>query len=79
MSQKGSYYFSHKETFSVVLFGLVDADYRFIYMDFGCNGKISDIGFFEMQVILRLLKRIASIFLQLEVFEEVMKYSHLWS
>ena len=49
MSQKGSYYFSYKETFSVVLFGLVDADYRFIYMDFGCNGKISDVGFFEMK------------------------------
>ena len=31
----GSYYFNYKGTFSVVLLGLVDADYKFIYINVG--------------------------------------------
>ena len=29
-------------TFSIVLMALVDADYKFIYVDIGCNSRISD-------------------------------------
>ena len=36
------------------------------------------VEFFEMQVFLRLLKKVASIIPQLEVFQEVMKHAHLW-
>ena len=43
----GSYYFNYKHSFSVVLLALVDSDYKFIYVDIGCNGRVSDGGVFR--------------------------------
>jgi len=40
----GSYYYNYKGTFSVVLFGIVNANYEFIYVNSGTNGRVSDGG-----------------------------------
>ena len=41
----GSYYFNYKSSFSIVLWTY--ADYKFLYVNVGCNGRISDGGVFR--------------------------------
>ncbi|XP_063895455.1 uncharacterized protein LOC135118162 [Helicoverpa armigera] len=43
----GSTYYNYKGTFSIVLLGIVNANYEFIYVNAGINGSISDGGVFN--------------------------------
>ena len=44
-------------TFSIVLIALVDANYNFIYVDVGAQGRISDAGVFNNCSLSEKLKR----------------------
>ena len=41
-NKSGSLFYNYKNFFSIVLFGLVDADYKFLYVDVGAEGRSSD-------------------------------------
>ena len=40
----GSHFFNYKSYNSIVFFALVDANYKFLYIDIGTNGRIGDAG-----------------------------------
>lgn len=55
-ANSGSYYFNYKHTFSIVLLALVDADYKFLYVDIGCNGRVADGGVFKNSALFASLE-----------------------
>lgn len=49
--------FNYKHTFSVVLMALVDANYKLLYIDVGCKGRISDGGVFNRSTLCSAIER----------------------
>ena len=43
-AKSGSTFLNYKQTFSVVLMAIVDANYKFLYVNVGAQGRISDAG-----------------------------------
>ena len=60
--RSGGEFFNYKHTFSIVLMALVDADYKFLYMNVACNGRVSDGGVFEGCTLQQALARRSSMF-----------------
>ena len=54
--RSGSTFYNYKHTFSIVLLAVVDANYRFIYVDVGCQGRISDGGVFRNSSLFSAIK-----------------------
>ena len=50
---KGSLYFNYKKYFSVILFAMVDADYKFMYIDVGAEGSCGDSTIFNDSDLMR--------------------------
>ncbi|XP_046408436.1 putative nuclease HARBI1 [Ischnura elegans] len=53
----GSYYYNYKGGNSIVLLALVDAQYKFLFADVGCNGRISDGGVYRDSVLSEAISR----------------------
>ena len=52
----GSYFYNYKGSHSIVLMAAVNANYEFIYVDVGANGRISDGGIWGNCSLSKLLE-----------------------
>ncbi|XP_046753220.1 protein ALP1-like [Diprion similis] len=52
----GSEFFNYKSQFSIVLMAVADADYNFIFVNIGAQGRISDGGVFKNSLIGRKME-----------------------
>lgn len=52
----GSEFYNYKGFFSIVLMAVVDANYKIIYINIGCQGRISDGGVFHNSMLYKKLQ-----------------------
>ncbi|XP_059094126.1 uncharacterized protein LOC131889133 [Tigriopus californicus] len=52
----GSLFYSYKQSFSIVLLALADADYKFIYVDIGAPGSGNDAGVMQVSSLNEALR-----------------------
>ena len=50
-NKSGSLYYNYKGFFSIILLGVVDADYKFIWASVGANGSASDCGVYNYSTL----------------------------
>ena len=55
--KSGSAFLNYKHTFSVVLMAIVDANYKFRYVNIGAQGRISDAGVYNNSALAEALER----------------------
>lgn len=60
--EDGSYYWNYKGYDSIVLLAMVDANCRFIYINIGCNGRVSDGGVLRRSDLWSIIERGAQYF-----------------
>lgn len=54
------FFFSIKKiTFSIVLFAIVDADYNYIYIGVGTNGRTNDALVFQKRLLIMVLSKMS--------------------
>ena len=50
-AKSGSLYHNYKGFFSIILLGLVDAEYQFLWVDVGTHGSTSDASIFNVSAL----------------------------
>lgn len=73
-ANSGSLFYNYKQFYSIVLFSIVDADYKFLYIDVGRNRRMSDGGVFANTPI---YKKLQSHALQTSLFLDERKVFHI--
>ena len=56
-STSGSAFYNYKGFHSIVLMAVVDYNYKFLYVNVGCQGRISDGGVFKNTDLYNALER----------------------
>ena len=52
----GSTFYNYKHHFSIQLLAVVDHDYKFVYIDVGCQGRVGDAGVFQNSQLYKALE-----------------------